>query len=68
MMVRSWLYDVDVVVWWCSHQFMLYALGVDESIVVIELWWICNFYENGLIMKKFDFDDVKWVKEVFRMN
>ena len=26
MMVISWLYDVDVVVWWCSHQFMLWVL------------------------------------------
>jgi len=46
----------------------IYALVVDESIVVIELWWFYNFCENGLIMKKFDFDDVEWVKEVVRMN
>jgi len=46
----------------------IYALGVDESIVVIELWWFYNFCENGLIMKKFDFDDFEWVKGVVRMN
>ena len=61
MMVRSWLYDVVVVVLWCSHQFMLWVL------MKVLLWLNCGdfaiFGENGLIMKKFDFDDVEWVKE-----
>jgi len=57
--------DVVAVDWWetmiiwcsCCGVMMfssIYALGVDESIVVIELWWFCNFCENGLIMRKFD--------------
>jgi len=37
----------------------IYALDVDECVVMIYLWRFCNFCEIGLIMKKFDFDDVE---------
>ena len=41
--------------------FMLWVL------MKVLLWLNCGdfaiFGENGLIMKKFDFDDVEWVKE-----
>jgi len=51
------LNDVEIMIIWCRCCCVMmfssiYALGVDESIVVIELWWFCNFYEYGLIMKK----------------
>jgi len=67
------LNDGEIMIIWCRCCCVMmfssiYALDVDESIVVIELWWFCNFCENGLIMKKFDFDDVEWVKEVVRTN
>jgi len=51
------LNDGEIMIIWCRCCCMMmlssiYAFGVDESIVVIELWWFCNFCENGLIMKK----------------
>jgi len=36
MMVRSWLYDVVVVVLWCSHQSMLWVL------MKVLLWLNCG--------------------------
>jgi len=53
------LNDGEIMIIWCSCCGVMmfssiYALGVDESIVVIELLWFCNFCENGLIMRKFD--------------
>jgi len=68
-MMLSWLNDGEIMIIWCRCCCVMmfssiYALGVDESIVVIELRWFCNFCENGLIMKKFNFDDVEWVKKL----
>ena len=57
-MMLWWLNDGEIMIIWCRcccvMMFSIYALGVDESIVVIELWWFCNFCENGLIIRKFD--------------
>jgi len=49
IMVRSWLYDVVVVVLWCSHQFMLWVL------MKVLLWLSCvnfaTFVKIGFLSK-----------------
>jgi len=58
MMVRSWLYDVVVVVLWCSHQFMLWVL------MKVLLWLSCGdfaiFVKMGCVLLIFGYQSIDW--------
>lgn len=43
---------------------IIHALGIDKCVVVVNLWYFCDFCKNGLKMEKFDFDEFEWSDEV----
>ena len=43
-------------------------MGVVGGIVVLKLLCFHDFYENGLKMEKFDFDEFKWIDDVVELS
>jgi len=53
---------------WVIFVMIIHALGVDKYVVVVELWYFCDFYKNGLKMEKFDFDEFEWIHDEVVLN
>ena len=49
---------------WVVLVIIIHALGVDKCVAVVKLWWLYDFCENELKMKKLDFDEFEWIRMI----